>query len=370
MIFSIIIFIAILSFLVIIHEFGHFITAKKSGIGVEEFGFGLPPRIWGKKIGETLYSLNWLPFGGFVRLVGEDTTDKKAKNDNSYYVKTLKQRMLVVVAGVLMNFVVAVLLFYVILFALGFKVSLPSIVDHKFRFVNQTTQVLVADVSADSIAQKAGLKPGDSIISANGENLETIDELQRIIRANENREVGLEIENPVNNQIRKVSVVPAQNADLKAPAIGVVLGDLIVLKYETPAQKVFSGFGHSYNTATYSFKVLGEIIGYSFAEKDITPVSENVAGPVGIAAITDQAVKLGPLSVLQLMALLSLNLAIMNILPIPALDGGKFFFLVVEAVTRKKIYPNVEKWVHTIGFAFLIGLIVLITFNDIAKILK
>src|SRR3972149_3665862 len=116
---AILIFIIILSVLVLIHEFGHFVMAKRAGIGVEEFGFGLPPRIWGKKIGETIYSLNWLPFGGFVKLVGEDSTDKRREDKNSFYAKSITQRLVVVVAGVFMNFVLAVLIFYIVVFALN-----------------------------------------------------------------------------------------------------------------------------------------------------------------------------------------------------------------------------------------------------------
>src|SRR3990172_12881734 len=120
---SILVFILILSILVLIHEFGHFFMAKRNGIGVEEFGIGLPPRAWGKKIGETIYSVNWLPFGGFVRLVGEDATDLKRDAKNSFYVKNLTQRTIVVVAGVVANLILAVVIFYVVIFALGFKVS-------------------------------------------------------------------------------------------------------------------------------------------------------------------------------------------------------------------------------------------------------
>src|SRR3989344_3884685 len=142
---SIIIFILILSILVLIHELGHFIMAKRSGIGVEEFGFGLPPRIWGRKVGETIYSLNWLPFGGFVKLVGEDSTDEKRTQKNSFYTKHIRQRAMVVVAGVFMNLILAVVIFYIVIAALGFKVSLPLLVDHKFKLVDQSKQVLVAE---------------------------------------------------------------------------------------------------------------------------------------------------------------------------------------------------------------------------------
>ncbi|MBI3341785.1 RIP metalloprotease [Candidatus Curtissbacteria bacterium] len=367
---SIVIFILILSILVMLHEFGHFIMAKRAKIGVEEFGFGLPPRIWGKKIKGTLYSINWLPFGGFVRLVGEDSTDTKRNAKNSFQVKSLKERMYVVLAGVTMNLILAVAVFYVVIFALGFKVNLPLVIDHKFSFVEQSKQVLVSDVAAGGIAQQAGIKAGDSIVRANGQNIATIEDLQKIVRSSQGKPVDLQIENSVNNQYHQVSVIPKYNDTIKAPAIGVGLGELVVLNYKTVPQKIFSGFIHSYNTTAYSMAVFGRLIGYAIQNHDITPVSEGVSGPVGIARITQDAVALGPLSVLQLVALLSLNLAVMNVLPIPALDGGRFFFLVWEAVTRRKPKPALEKWVHTVGFVVLIGLIMVITFNDIAKLFR
>ena len=353
-----------------LHELGHFLAAKRAGIGVEEFGFGLPPRLWGKKIGETIYSINWLPFGGFVRLVGEDPTDAKRQDKNSFYVKSLGQRTLVVVAGVFANLVLAVLIFYIVIFALGFKVSLPLLVEHKFKFVNETRQVLVSDVTGGSVAELAGLRIGDSIVEADNQNIAETADLQKVVRASEGKEISLVLENPVNNKTRSVKVVPVYSEELKVPALGVGLGELVVLNYETFSQKIFSGFIHSYNTIDYSLRVFGALIGFAVREGDITPVSEGVSGPVGIAAITSQAVALGPISVLQLVGLLSLNLAFINILPIPALDGGRFFFILIEVITRKRVYPAVEKWVHSIGFALLIALTILITYNDILKLVR
>src|SRR3989338_262118 len=367
---AIIIFIVILSILVMLHELGHFIMAKRAGIGVEEFGFGLPERMWGKKIKGTTYSINWLPFGGFVRLVGEDPTDEKREAKNSFYVKSLAIRTKVVIAGVIANFILAIVIFYIVLFAIGFKVSLPLFVDHKFKFVNQSRQVLVAEVSEESVAQKAGIKAGDSIIKIEDTQISSIDQLQKIVRSSEGKELAIILENPVNNQTKTIVAAPVYNKELKAPALGINLGELAVLRYETFGQKLFAGFVHSYNILDYSIRVFGQLIGFAIKERNITPVSEGVSGPVGIAQITSQAVSLGPVSVLQLAGLLSLNLAFINILPIPALDGGRFFFIIVEALIRRRLNPAIEKWTHAVGFAFLLGLILLVTYNDILKLLR
>ncbi|MDO8486903.1 MAG: M50 family metallopeptidase [Candidatus Curtissbacteria bacterium] len=366
---AIIIFILILSFLVLIHEFGHFVMAKRGGIGVEEFGFGLPPRIWGKKHKGTLYSVNWLPFGGFVRLVGEDSLDKKKDAKNSFQVKSLGRRMVVVLAGVFINFVVAVIIFYVVLFTLGFKVTLPVVTDYKFRFVNQSTQVVVVPLDGWPAAG-AGIKAGDTITAANDTAIKSAQDLQNVIRKNATKPIVFTLTDFTSNQRRQVTVTPKYDEKLKAPAIGVGIDEFVELNYQTLPQKLFAGFAHSYNLTDYSFRYLGKVIGYSVAHRDFSGVSQNVSGPVGIAQITAQAVAFGPISVLQVVGLLSLNLAVMNALPIPALDGGRFFFLVIEAILRRKPHPAIEKWTHTIGFAVLIGLIVLITYNDILKIIK
>lgn len=367
---SVLIFILILSVLVIIHELGHFLMAKRAGIGVEEFGFGLPPRIWGKKIGGTIYSVNWLPFGGFVKLVGEDVTDKRRDAKNSFQVKSLSQRATVVVAGVFMNLILAVVIFYVVIIALGFKVNMPLLVNHKFKFVDQTKAPLVASVNDNSPAKAAGLAPGDSISAVDGQKVNSVEDLQKVIRGSGGKQISLTVENPVNNKLKTVVATPVYNDSLKNYALGVGLGELVVLNYDKPVQKVFAGFIHSYNTVDYSIRVFADLIGFAVREHNIAPVSEGVSGPVGIAALTKQAVALGPISVLQLAGLLSLNLAVLNILPIPALDGGRFFFIIFEAITRRKVNATFEKWVHTAGFAVLIALIVLVSFNDILKLVK
>lgn len=367
---AIIVFVIILSVLVMIHEFGHFVMARRAGIDVEEFGFGLPPRLWGKKVKGTIYSINWLPFGGFVRLKGEDPTDKAKGDPDSFWVKKPLMRASVILAGVVMNFALAVVIFYVVVAALGFKVSVPLLIEHDFKFTKEVKQVWVTDVGEGTAAKSAGILAGDSILSVEGETIASLDQLQQIVRQSRDKKLTIVVENSVNNKQKTVETTPIFNEESGYPVLGVGLSELVSLHYETPMQKIFSGFIHSYNTMDYSLRVFGQLISYSIRERDISAVRESVAGPVGIAAVTNQAVAFGPIAVLQLAGLLSLNLAFLNVLPIPALDGGRFFFLVVEVITRRRTHPVLEKWVHTVGFAILIGLVLLITYNDILKLVS
>ena len=366
---AILLFVAILFVVVMIHELGHFLMAKRSGIGVEEFVFGLPPRIWGKKIGETIYSINWLPFGGFVRLVGEDDASAKSQRADSFQVKSVGARILVVIAGVFANFMLAVVLFYIVLAVLGFKTSFPSFVEHKFIMADVTNQVFVAGVNPRGPAEKAGIEAGDSVLSVDGRQITSTKSLQEVVRGSDGKTLTISLENTVNNEKRDVVATPTFNEELKAQALGIELGELTVLNYRTTVQKALSGFSHSYNTLTYTGKIFGRLIASAFAEKTIEPVSSGVSGPVGIFTLVRDVSAFGVIPILQLVALLSLNLAVINILPIPAVDGGRLAFIVFEGITRRRVSPTVEKWIHTAGFAVLIGLILLVTYNDILKLI-
>lgn len=448
----ILVFIITILILVVIHEFGHFFAAKKFNIKVLEFGFGLPPRAWGKKIGETIWSLNWLPFGGFVRLLGEDETDQKAlDNHRSFAFQPVGKRMLVVVAGVLMNLFLAWLLFWIVLSVQNFQVQVPLLTDHKFVAVNQKnvdailisqtkdelgvkqgeriTQingqdvesypqlleevkkdkdlkinltisdiektssrnievfsrnqpvVLIETVSDESPAKNAGLKPGEKISAINNQNIINLEQFIKTIRENAGQTVLLNIEDE-KSTIRQVSLTPRKNPPPQQGALGISLAEEIFpdlklttfkvanLNYQTIFQKILSGPIHSYNLAAYSGEILTQTIKVAFQRKDITPVSSTVAGPVGITNLVKEILQVqNPLvPYLNFMAMLSLNLAVVNILPFPGLDGGRFFFLLVEAVTRKKAHPVLEKYIHAAGLFILLSLIILVTISDIRKL--
>lgn len=372
---GILIFLLTLSVLVLPHEFGHFIMAKKFGIKVLEFGLGLPPKIWSKKIGETIFSINWLPFGGFVRLLGEDEINKSLlENKRSFAAKSVFQRVGVVVSGVAMNILLALVLFAIVLSFLGFKEQIPLLKPYQFWAVEQQTKtsVVVSGVTKDSPAQKVGLKRGDQIVTVGQVEVGSSEELVREIKKSAGEKIVLGVKTS-GLKVVEIEIIPRVNPPKGEGGLGVELAMFKVaeLSYITPLQKVFSPAIRAVNMVAYSFSLLGEIIGQSFTTGNFRALSSAVSGPVGVTNLAGDILKTrSPLiPYIDFIGLLSLNLAIVNILPIPALDGGRLLFLVIEGVFRKKIKAEIERWVHTVGMALLLALIILITFSDIRKLL-
>lgn len=360
MIISIIIFIFTLLILVLIHELGHFLLAKKFNIKVLEFGFGIPPRLVGKKFGETLISINWLPFGGFVRLFGEDEVDKKIlENHRSFAAQKVSKRIMVVVAGVLMNLILAWLLFYTVLIFQNFRIIYPT----------KDPQVFVAQVEKGFPAEGAGVKSGEKLLSINEEQIKDIDQARNIIRSKEGVPLELTLSDIDGEIIRTVSVIPKKDESGNV-LIGVIFSPIAFKTYDSSIEKIFSGITYSWDLTRLTFSGLGDLL------KDITSgnlkkASESVAGPVGLASVTNNILSLGIEAILPyvwFVGLISLTLAIFNVLPIPALDGGRLLFLLLEAILGRRIHVEVEKWVHTIGMAILLTLAVLIAFSDIGKL--
>lgn len=384
MVTTIIVFILTLLVLVLVHEFGHFIVAKKFGVKVEEFGFGLPPKILSKKIGETILSLNALPIGGFVRLLGEDETDKQSlrpdglkevlNNPHSFAHKPVLQRMIIVVAGVLMNFFLAVLIFSIVLFGKGFKEQIPLFFPYQFIGADQVdeTVVLVGEISKKSPAEMVGIKQGDRITKLNDKPIESADNLIQFIQKNPGEMITLTVVDP-QDIAKQIEVVPRTNPPKGEGPLGVSLGTVTManLTYTTPVQKITSGFTHSYNFTVYSMQIFGNLISSSFQTKSIVPISQTISGPIGITQLAGSVIETKDpfLPYLNLIALLSLNLAVINILPFPALDGGRLLFLLIEFISRKKVNADLEKKIHTVGMVFLLVLIVLVTFSDIKKLI-
>lgn len=358
-----IIFILILSVLVLIHEFGHFFMAKKFNIKVEEFGFGLPPRAFGIKRGETVYSINWLPIGGFVKLYGEDEAGSGAVNvkkekskykdvERTYFARPAWQRAVVVGAGVVMNFILAVVI-------ISFLFSIVGV-------PRPTGNVFISSTIENSPAEEAGLKKGDVIKSINGKKITTSEELVSITKENLGEEMTIVVE-AEKGKAREVEITPRKEYPKDQGPMGVLIAQDVEVKkypwYEAPVVGTAETFKQTWMILSGFGMILSQLITQGSAP-------EGVAGPVGIAQLTGQVVEFGPYAILSFMALLSLNLAILNIMPFPALDGGRLLFIAVEAATGRKVNRRVESYAHAIGMAILLALIALVTLNDILRVVS
>jgi len=357
---SLLIFILSLSLLIIAHELGHFWAARRKGILVEEFGLGYPPRIWGKKIGETIYSLNWLPLGGFVRILGELEFGEKipAKlKKRSLSSQSVGTRLAVTLAGVGMNLIVGVLIFCLVYSFLGVP--------------RKSDQVKIMEVSKNSPAQEIGLQAQDRILIAQIEGqIQEIKEMDDLISFSKSRagsEVSLLIEREGEDKFW-VKVTPRENPPEAQGALGVVISQTEIYKpplWQRPFWGIKEGFSEAYFWGKTIVVGIGEMLGGLTRGKS----PENIAGPVGIYQATSMIQKQsGNWAVLHFFGVLSVNLAVVNLLPFPALDGSRFWFLVWEGITKKKPNPKVEHWFSQIGMIFLILLLVLITFSDVRRL--
>ncbi|MFA5136834.1 MAG: M50 family metallopeptidase [Patescibacteria group bacterium] len=391
---SLILFVIIIAVLVLIHELGHFIAAKKSGILVEEFGFGFPPRIWGKKIGETTYSINAIPLGGFVKLFGEEYEEIENVPTKQSLSVSLKKRAfiykkpivktVVILAGVIMNTVLGVTIYYTLLGFNRFQSDpIPLISPYNFRFGTQEGRVIAIHIAPESPAAKAGISVEDTILryrlngikqEAKWHSITSASSLIDTIKSSADSEVLLETENVRNGVKKIVPVVPYYNKELKRAIIGVNLLDAVVLKYQTPRQKILSGFMHSYNLLAYNYTTIGRLFQIAVKDKTLEPVSQTVSGPVGIYSIVNEIIQTSGeklvKNILNVVGLLSLSLAAMNILPLPALDGGRLVFIIYEWIAGKPVNKNFERYVNLIGFFALISIGILVSINDIMRLLR
>lgn len=387
------IFLIILSILVLIHELGHFIAAKKNGVRVEEFGFGLPPRLFGKKIGETIYSINLLPIGGFVKLYGEEYQEIKQKSKIKPYINQNKnkkslneafvykkpwQKTIIILAGVIMNLILGITIFYITLSSNQFQ-STPMpifIKDYKFKFGEESKKIIIAQVNKNSPAEKAGIKEEDIVLNYKTDQEEwiainTAKDFINAIKDKKNQIIYLQLLNNKNGEKKIVKVQPIYNSELKRYIIGVNLADIVIVKYQKPIEKIFSGFLHSYNLIDYNLKVFGYLFSTSISEKNPSTITNSLTGPIGIFAIIDDTVKKSGekiiLNLLEISGLISLSLALMNILPFPALDGGRMIFVIYEWLSGKPPNKKIEQYVNFAGFLILISLAIFIAINDLLK---
>ncbi len=355
---TIVVFIIVLGLLVFVHELGHFVVAKKSGMKVEEFGFGFPPRVFGIKRGETVYSVNLIPLGGFVKIVGENGDD--TSDPQSFGNKPAWQRFAVLIAGVTMNVVLAWFLI-----SIGMGLGLPTALEEgetlpahaKLRDVS----VGIMDVAQDSPAALAGIKTGDFITQIGTESVDSIEEAQTLTKQNAGKSTSYTIKR--GNQFLDKTVTPRENPPPGEGSLGVALGSVGFVSYPW-YQAPIKGFMATVNILVLTVTAFWTIISGLFQGQ---PVGAALSGPVGIAVLTRDVTELGMIYLLQFTAVLSINLAILNAIPFPALDGGRIFFLLIEKIRRKKMDIRVEQWANAAGFMLLILLMIFVTVKDVSR---
>lgn len=369
---TLLIFLLVLSVLVLVHEVGHYVAARLFGVKADEFGYGIPPRVVGfvkvgkkwKKVGRkdrkeyenTIWSLNWLPIGGFVRIKGEQGD---GENDaDSFHVKPIWQRIAILAAGVGMNWVLAA-----ILLSIGLAVGVPTVVDQLPPGATvEKREVSIIETLKGSPAEQAGVKAGDVIVRIGPDEAKTLEQVRDLIVSQGTRPFTLLLRR--DGQDVTLNVTPVYLEEAKRTGIGVGLIDTGIVRFP-PLLAIQNGI---VLTGTYTKAVVLTFLDlFRDLVKGGGETAEQVSGPVGIAVITGRIAKQGIMPLVQFAAVLSINLAVVNFLPIPALDGGRAMFLVVEGLRRKAIRRTTEALIHNISFLILLALILLVTLRDLGR---
>ncbi len=347
---SVVSFLITIVVLILAHELGHFIAARATKVKVEEFGLFYPPRLLSVKRGETTYSLNAIPLGGFTKMAGEEDPEVSG----SLASKSIGTRILVLAAGSLMNFLLPLLLF-----------SIAFIVPHSLVI----EPVIAKEVALDSPAAMAGIRAGDAFLSVNGKPVSNRSDLSRYVRLNLGKETTMLVQHS-DLTTESIQLIPRWRPPEGQGAIGIDfdiaaarLNQAIISQHYPFWKAIPLGVGACIETfVLFKNEIVSMIIG-------VVPII--LTGPIGIAQITGEVAKAGISPLLEFAAFISINLAIVNLFPIPALDGGRIVFVLLEWVRRgKRISPKTEGLMHLIGFAMLIGVILIITYQDIIRIIS
>lgn len=366
----------ILVFLIVVHELGHAIVARRNGVVVEEFGVGFPPRAWGKKLKNgILFSVNWLPLGGFVKLQGEHDA---AKGKGDYGAATFWQKTRILLAGVVTNWLVAVILLSILAIT-----GLPKVLPDQFSVATDTSivrqSVEISALVPDYPAEKSGLKEGDKIIRFAGQEVPTTQALIDLTKVNKGKEVDVIYTRNGSESVVKVAL----RDDQVGSVFGAGLGQRELTKSTWSAPLVGVVTAGQFTLAT--LQGLGDLLANlasglflqlspnestrSEASENLKTAGDSVAGPIGIlGTIFPQAERAGLTQLTFLTAIISLTLAVMNILPIPALDGGRWFVMTLFRVTKKELTKEREEKIQTAGFLALMALVVLVTVADVTKL--
>ena len=363
---SIIIFIIILLVLVLVHEFGHFFTAKRFGIRVDEFGFGFPPKLFGVKKGETEYTFNALPLGGFVKIFGENPDDENTNGPDSkrsFVNKPKWQQACVLFAGIFANFLLAWLLL-----SFGFMSGVPVSVGNETTYALKDVHLVIISVSKDSPAEIAGLKSGDKIISlvSGKDRVENIspDTLKSFVQKHSNEEIDIGYTGEKDTNINNIKLTPKVDKTSGKAMIGIAMDQIGTIKLP-----VFKAFWEGMKSDWYFTK--GTVVGlYTLIAQAIQGKGSmsDVTGPVGMIKVTSDASKFGFAYLLSFAALISINLAVINLFPFPALDGGRLLFLLIEKIKGSRINPKFANTANMVGFGILILLMLFVTYHDVVKL--
>lgn len=333
--------VVVFGILVLVHELGHFITAKLTGMRVDEFAIGFGPKLVSFRYGETIYSIRGIPLGGFNKISGMEQDDKDA-GDRAYWAKPVWQRMIVIVAGALMNIVLAYVLIVGLLFSSGIQAPVK--------------EAVLGGVVDQKPAAQAGLQAGDKIVAIDGKKIATWQDFASVIKVSDGK--VLEIKYIRADKEHEANLIPEYDSSSKQAMVGV-----IAATSTTPV-----GLGESFVLAGKQlFYIIYTMIS-SLVGMITGSVHADLAGPIGVATIIGQAAEMGFKSVLNIMILLSINLGIINLLPVPALDGGHFFTLLIEALRGKPLSPELMRKSQFVGLALLLMLMFFATAQDFSRL--
>ena len=369
----ILIFIIVLGALIFVHELGHFLMARRSGMKVEEFGFGFPPRLGGfvwneekkrhvfiagnKEVSSpyTVYSINWIPFGGFVRIKGEN--GEGAQDDDSFASKGALPRIKTLSAGVVMNFLFAWVLISIVL-----MIGFPRAIDPEEKIDPSKVSVQIAQVVSGTPASDMGAKMGDTIVSVNGEKSLRVERVQEIIQESKGKELTLVVRR--GKETLTLHGVPRVEYPEHQGALGIALGEVTTARYPF-FEAIIQGAINTWQNTVMMVTGIGMLLGSLFTWNSAG--LSDVSGPLGIAYLTKEVTSLGFVYLLYFTAILSINLGVLNILPFPALDGGRVLFVIIEKIKGSPVSQKTEGIFHQFGFLLLIVLMVAVTVHDFIK---
>lgn len=356
--FTLIIFFLLISVLIICHELGHFLTAKLTGIRVEEFGLGFPPRVWSKRVGETEYSLNLIPIGGFVRLSGEEGEEETVFDPRSFTAKPNGVRALVATCGVWMNLLLGIILFFFVFVFLGVP-EIHSVVE-------------IDKVAPGSPAEQAGIKEGDMVLSfATSASSLQIDEIRdsekvvEFIKVNSGQKIRVEVKR--GEEVFWEEVYAREDPPQGQGAMGI--GFVLIPQVEYQQIVWWQAFPRAITETSKIVRLM--VVGLKdmlFRLLARGEIPQDVAGPVGIAKLTGEVARQGIFPTIQFAGLLSINLAVINSLPFPALDGGRLLIVFVETLIGGRVHSKIKYWVHSVGIFLLLMLMALVTYYDIIRL--